>query len=137
MHRSLAEFCWFVAVGGIGFVLDASLMILLYNWFEQSLLVSRLTSFTIGATLCWYLNRRLTFYARRSNHKGREWSKYLLINGLGGVINMSVFFVLVYSTQFFQDKFVLALAGATGVSLSVNFFGSKYLVFQLSNSDES
>ncbi len=119
----------FLLVGGIGFLVDAGVLIALYHLIGLALLPARLLSFATAVTVTWWLNRRITFAAGASSRQWREWSRYTVVNGIGGTINLSVFLLLTSYASGPLAQPLPALAAASLIALLFNYTGSRLLVF--------
>ena len=119
----------FVLVGGVGFCVDGGILMLLYQHLGLGVLVARLVSFSLAGTTTWYLNRRLTFTPPLSSRPRDEWTRYLAVNGLGALLNLSVFILAIEMVPSLAPYPLIAFAIASLVALVFNFLGSKYLVF--------
>ncbi|MFQ5609922.1 MAG: GtrA family protein [Woeseiaceae bacterium] len=118
----------FAAVGAIGFIVDGGILTLLNGVYDVSLLYSRLVSFSLAVTVTWFLNRQLTFAA--TPEPGREWGRYAIVNSVGALLNMGIFFWLVYSFDAFAAWPIAALAIAAVIALVFNFLGSRHIAFR-------
>jgi len=86
----------FALVGGIGFCVDSSLMVVLYQWIELDLAYARVGAFLCAATLNWYLNRQFTFRERlQPRGKSSEWARFVTSAVVSAVPNLGLFFLLV------------------------------------------
>lgn len=119
----------FLVVGTIGFIVDAGLLALLHYHFEIDLLIARLCSFNIAILSTWTINRLTTFRANASPRLFSEYSRYLLINIAGGLINLTVFVALTHYTMGFVALPLPALAIASAIALLFNYSGSRLYVF--------
>ena len=129
LPRTHGEFGRFFLVGGTGFCVDAAFLALLHHLLGLDVVPARLISFVIAATVTWYLNRRYTFKLRAAQRTRDEWSRYLVVNGLGAVLNFTIFIWLLSAFPYLAPYPLLILAIASAVALIFNFLGSKYLVF--------
>ena len=120
----------FAVIGAIGFVVDGGVLSLLNGLFELDLIRSRLISFLIAVTVTWLLNRYHTFSERRDRRATREWGRYLARNGTGALLNMGIFFWLIYRFEWMTAWPIAALAVAAPIALVFNFLGSKHIAFQ-------
>jgi putative flippase GtrA len=95
----------FVAVGALGFCVDASLTILFVRGFGAPPLLARLPAFVLATLFNFALNRAFTFRASRTHWLG-ALARYVLVC-LGGIaLNYALY------------AFLLALAAARGVAIS-------------------
>lgn len=124
----------FAAIGAIGFLIDGGILTLLNDFFELDLFRSRLVSFSAAVTVTWLLNRRRTFADRKDSYAAREWVRYAIVNSLGAILNMAVFFWLIQQYGWAANRPILPLAVAAALALNFNFFASKYVAFRVSPS---
>jgi putative flippase GtrA len=94
------------------------------------LLRSRLVSFSFAVTVTWCLNRRQTFAERKDARAAREWGRYAIINSVGALLNMTIFFWLLHRYSFLEKVPLVPLAVAAVGALIFNFFASKHIVFR-------
>ena len=119
----------FATIGAIGFLVDGGILTVLNGVFDLDLFRSRLASFSVAVTVTWALNRRQTFADRKDRRAAREWGRYAVVNGLGALLNMVIFFWLVQHYAWAASQPILPLAIAALIALNFNFFGSKYVAF--------
>ena len=122
-------FAAFLVVGGVGFVVDAAVLALLvhsYGWGPYS---SRLVSFAAAVTVTWALNRTFVFSAGRTTSRRREYSRYLLVQAVGMVINFGVYSLCIASSPVMNRWPVLALAVGSAAALIWNYAGARWFVF--------
>ncbi len=110
-------------------MVDGAILTLLNSFFGLNLLQSRLGSFSVAVTVTWFLNRHRTFADRKSDRAGREWGRYALVNSIGALLNMGIFFWLVHRFDVFAELPILSLAVASSFALFFNFIASKHLAF--------
>ena len=123
------QFLRFGLVGIIGFLVDATVLHLALWLIQLDFYSGRLLSYLAAATTTWLLNRRFTF-GDASARPGQQWLRFLMVNGLGGGINYTVYALLVFFSPLFRNAPVLAVALGSLSGLLLNFAGSKWLVFQ-------
>jgi putative flippase GtrA len=119
----------FVVVGGIGFIVDASILATLvhgYNWGDYT---ARLMSFAIAVTATWFLNRSYVFAAARTHNRRSEYTRYLAVQGIGMAINFLVYSLCIISNPLMDQWPVLALAVGSVVALAFNYAGARIFVF--------
>ena len=120
----------FAAIGAIGFVVDGGILTILDSVYDVSLFYARLVSFSAAVTVTWYLNRHLTFASGGRNEAGREWGRYAVVNGIGALLNMGIFFWLIYVYEWLAAWPIVPLAIAAGLALVFNFFASRRIAFR-------
>jgi putative flippase GtrA len=128
--KKITEFSFvrFCIIGGILFVIDASLLYLLINWLKYSPIVARLVSASCSITISWLLHRHYTFapsYDRALN----EYKRFVLTSIVGFIINLTTYVCLAKKWQIFWNYPVLALIIATAVSMNFSYFCMKKIVF--------
>ena len=126
LHERLFRFA---LVGGLAALVDMAVVEALVAT-GGGLYGSRVVSYLAAATVAWWLNRRFTFYHRRSRGIAREWGRYLLANLVGGVVNYAVYAALVSSFQTFARYPFLAVAVGSLAGMLINFAMSQRFVFQ-------
>jgi putative flippase GtrA len=124
----------FSAVGAAGFVVDEAVLALGHYAVGLSPYYARAISILCAMTFTWWGNRTFTFAEHAASASiaaiMREWGKFVLANGLGAIVNYSVFTVLV---RFFPAPLsnpLLATAVGVGIGLVFNFTLSKRFVFR-------
>ena len=127
--NSGAQFLSFVAVGAIGFVIDASVLHLAIKA-GLGLYGGRLVSFASAATSTWLLNRRYTFQWQNIRPGWREWSRYVRLMGLGGLSNYGIYALCVSKLSIAARWPVTGVAAGSLGGLLVNFFSSKFLIYR-------
>ncbi len=133
--RDVAEYLYshsfprFCLVGSIGFLVDAGLLVLLYESTGLSVTLSRLISFSMALTVTWLLNRHITFRHGASARKFGEWQRYVAVNSIGGALNLAVFFWMTHTVCGSAANLIPALITASVIALAFNYTGSRILVF--------
>ena len=124
----------FAVIGAIGFVVDGGILTALNSAFGLDLFRARLVSFSVAVTVTWYLNRHQTFSDRKDTRAGQEWARYAVVNGIGALLNMAIFFWLVHQYTWAANWPIAPLAVAAGVALVFNFFASRQIAFRVPQS---
>lgn len=119
----------FGLVGGIGFVVDASVLQILVSKVHWSPYSARILSFGLAVTVTFALNRLWTFRHRRISSKTAAYARYLLVQGTGALINLMVFYLCLSLIPSLRAWPILALAIGSGVALLFTFSASRHLVF--------
>ena len=120
----------FTAVGAVGFLSDATVLILLTSCAGLSVFLSRGVSFSLAVLVTWILNRVWTFPERRSTHAPRQLCRYAVVQLCGGAINIVAYVAVIAVTpqHFLAPLFGLTVGSAAG--LVVNFCGSRLFAFR-------
>ena len=124
----------FALVGGSGFVVDETILTILHYGLGIDRYSARAVSIFCAATFTWWGNRNLTF-AEHATTGGlgdlaQEWFKFMLANGIGALVNYSVYTLLVSFAPFPFDNPLVATAAGVAVGLVFNFTLSKRFVFR-------
>ncbi len=97
----------FAIVGGIGFIVDASIFALSFYLLDLPIYSSRVIAFVCAATSTWLGNRLLTFSDRSQDPKLKQWFRFMMSATLSAIPNFVVF------------AFISAWLGSEGVSAMV------------------
>ena len=120
----------FVGVGAAGFLTDALVLTLLLRA-GQTVLVSRICSFTCASLLTWWLHRIYTFHAREQRaSKGGQYVRYIAVQLIGAAINLGVFLAVVAVVPSTLQWPVVPLAIGAVAGLVFNFIGSSIWAFR-------
>jgi putative flippase GtrA len=85
----------FALVGSVGFAVDSALLILLFEFLQLGLEVSRVAAFVCAATVNWFLNRVFTFAERdRRGRKSLQWMRFVASAIVSAIPNLGIFFLL-------------------------------------------
>lgn len=120
----------FGAVGAVGFLVDGGILTLLNSLLGFGLLSSRMCSFSVAVTVTWALNRQHTFPDRKDKQALHEWMRYTALNGVGALLNLAIFFWLVFVFNALAKIPLVPLAIAAAIALVFNFLVSKYFAFR-------
>lgn len=115
----------FALVGAVGFLVDASMLILLFDILGLDLAPSRIFAFVSAASANWILNRVYTFADR--DHRGRkslQWIRFVACAVLSAIPNLGIFFLLM---QFFPETTGYAL-----LAMCCGILAGYYSNYQLS-----
>ena len=127
-HQQFIAFC---AVGVVGLVVDTASLSLLRRVFGLDLYTARIISeLAIAMTVTWILNRTFTFRGSRDQPLWQEYLRFAAVNAVGNLANFGVYSALVGGVAIFGRVPELAIIIGTGVGVTFNFTGSKYLVFR-------
>jgi len=118
----------FALVGGLGFLVDASVLTLLVNGLDKNHFSARAVSFALAVTVTWLANRRWTF--EPTEHRGKEYAGYITTQIIGAVINLGIYVLLIQLLPQLAKLPVIPLACGALVALIFNFFTARRFVFQ-------
>jgi putative flippase GtrA len=121
------RFLRFAIVGGVGFLIDVSLLAALHHGAGLDPFSSRLTSITASAFTTWRLNRMLTFGASGTS-QAAEGLRYAAVAALTVCFNY-----LVYALElivFDELPPIAAAVLATLAAMTLSYVGYSRFVFQ-------
>lgn len=126
----------FVAVGAVGFFVDAGLLAALTHGAGWSPWTARVPSFLAAVTTTWLLNRRLTFAGRGLQRRSLEAIGYGTIQVCGALINLAVFgFCLARFPQLAAMPLIPFAAGAA-VAMLFNYVAASRLLYARRREDQ-
>ena len=120
----------FAVVGGLGFVVDAGLTVTLIQA-GMDPFSARLIAIALAMLVTWRLNRALTFGASATSQK-TEGLRYSAVAVTAATINYASYVALILIIPAIMP--VLAIALATGLSMSVSYLGYAHFAFRGQNS---
>jgi len=116
----------FSLVGLLNTLIDYLVFFLLYHWFHDYYLAVQVVAYSCGMLNSYLLNKYWTF--QKKNVAGRaEVLKFITVNALA--LSVSSVSLYVVSHNFGLNMFICKTI-ATGMSLVVNYIGSKFWVFK-------
>lgn len=119
--RFLRSLGWFATAGGIGFLVDTTILSLLMRAADLGPLAARAASFPVAVTVTWYINRRFAFAGRGLARKHVEYGGYLVVQTLGAALNFSVFALCLKVWPFLANWPVIPLAAGAALAVIFNF----------------
>jgi putative flippase GtrA len=125
-NRRLARF---MVVGGVGFVVDASVLTVLVSFGNMGLYSSRAVSFLLAVSVTWYMNRVWTFQTTDNKRHRQEYVRYILVQVVGALINLGIYVYCIETIPKMADYPVLPLMIGAVVALMFNYLFSRKLVF--------
>ncbi len=131
-NEQLYEIIKFGISGVAGFIVDASLVAILTQAFEQDPIVAQIISFTVAVTVTWFINRHWTFAEHASDKWIHEWTRYVAANSIGAAVNNGVYAILVLTVTSFSETPVLAVAAGSIAGMVFNYTSSKFIAFNSS-----
>ena len=124
------QFASFVAVGTVGFAIDAGLFLALTERYLWGVMTARTTSVICAVAATWALNRASTFARHRSARPGAELLRYSLTQAGGLGVNVGVFALCLWVLSPMRHLALLALVLGSAAGLAVNFVCARTLVFR-------
>jgi len=127
--RTAREMMSFLAVGAVGFVIEAVILTGLIEFAAWSPWHARIPSFLTAVLVTWALNRRHTFAGRGLPRPSLEAFFYAAIQGGGALVNLVIFGVVLALIPALAHLAVIALAiGAVG-GFAFNYLVSSRLLY--------
>lgn len=123
------QFSRYIAVGTIGFVVDAALLWMLMEWGLDAYL-ARGISFPVAVFTTWYLNRLWTFRDRPGSAIAKQLYRYFAIQSFGLILNLAVYALTISLLGASQLNAMAGLALGSALGLVANFSGMRILVFK-------
>ncbi len=120
----------FVIVGGLGALLNISILFVLTEVFKVFYLISEIIAFIFSALQNYLLNKIWTFKEKLKNTIIQKWVKYFIISTISLLVNLSILYILV---EFFDFWYLFAEIGAIMFSFVINFIGNKIWTFKVNN----
>ncbi len=116
------QFLRFALIGGLGFFVDTGALYLLHE-IGLNLYIARFFSFTTAASFTWLGNRYYTFESGPALKCSisKEWFRYVVAMGAGGLLNYAVFAALVALYSGFRQDPWMAVAAGTAAGMLLNF----------------
>ncbi|MBK0094587.1 GtrA family protein [Erwinia sp. S63] len=126
---TLKKIFLFGMVGVLGFLVDAVMLYLLKSF--TGVYIGRLFSFSSAVVVTWICNRNVTF-DKNNVEIGLlpEFIKYFSLMIVGGVINLSLYYLLISSVQSLQEKPIVAVAVGCLAGMMANFLTSRYFLYK-------
>jgi putative flippase GtrA len=137
LHRVPHSIRSFLAVGAVGFLIDAGLLAALTHGAGWSPWAARVPSFTAAVLTTWLLNRRLTFPGRGLQRRSTEALGYGAIQACGAGINLLVFGLCLAVVPRLAATPVIPFAVGAAVAMMFNYLALKLLVYAQPRPEQS
>ncbi len=127
-----SSLCRFLFVGGVSFLANAAVFLLLRR--EMPLTLAFVIAFVFAVTVSWILNRVFTFQSK-DERRAQEWFRFFLVYSFTGIIQTSLFSCLVNESVFMHTYSLAASMIAAITVMGLNYFLSKRFTFLRLNDD--
>lgn len=123
------ELMLFGAIGTVGLLIDIAVLYALKPML--GLFVSRAVSFLAAVLTTWYLNKTITFQAKKSTLPiYQELIAYVGLMLLGGAANYATYTWLVIAFEYVHSNPFLAVAAGSLAGMFLNYSTSKFVIFR-------
>jgi putative flippase GtrA len=122
-----SQFGRFCLVGGVGFIVDAGLTLLITQGFGLSPVLSRAVAFASAASVTWALNSRFTF---RSRGGLGSWMPYVLSTSIGALVNGGIYLLWLHLAGRTAAQILVGVALGSAVALVFNFTIARRFIFR-------
>jgi len=123
---AMQRFARFAGVGGLGFVVDTGLTLLLIQKGIDPY-TSRIFAIIFAMITTWRLNRALTFGASRTSQTS-EGARYFVVAILAAILSYVIYAALLISISGFPPA--LAIVIAVGTTTMASFLGYSRFAFR-------
>jgi len=121
----------FALVGASGFIVDTTVLILLFEVAAVELLLARSLAFVVAASSNWLLNRHYTFAdACRAGRKSTQWLRFLGSAILSAIPNLGIFYLLMRILPEELPAIIFAMCCGILVGYACNYQLAKLWVFK-------
>ena len=124
--KVIREFLKFAIVGGIGTIVNISILYLLTEKIGVYYIFSAIISFIIAMTSNFILNKVWTFKENIKLKVGKKYLQFSLVSVVALSINL---FFLYTFTEFLGIYYIISQVLAIGIALIANFLGNKIFTF--------
>ncbi|MFX1383500.1 MAG: GtrA family protein [Promethearchaeota archaeon] len=117
----------FAVVGGVGTLVNLSILYILTDIYGILYLISEAIAFTISVIHNYFWNKSFTFEEDIKEKVIGKGIKFTVICIIALIVNLTVLFILV---EFFGIFYLIAEVGAICIAFFVNFFGNRFWTFR-------
>jgi putative flippase GtrA len=129
LRREAVTALKFAAVGGLGFLTDISVLHLCLRVVGLTPFEGRAVSLACAMQATFLVNGLVVFRGLNWRNGGRQWLAYMGGNGLGNLINYTVFAGLVASRLPELSRNGWALVISSVIAYAFNFLCARFMVF--------
>lgn len=125
------RFLRFCVVGGVGFCVDAAILLTLIHLFGAGPMWGRIGSFSVAVLATFEMNRAWAFRGSATQGFWHAFSRYLVVQGFGFCCNFLIYAALYVALPSPFNDPLLCLVAASGCALLINYAGTSHLVFRV------
>ena len=133
MKKLRGEVLRFAIVGGIAFLIDASLVTFLYKGVGFDPFSARLVAVGAATLFALYWHRHWTFEHSREGSILYQQVTYAVTQLISHTLNIGIYMSLIEHDEFWQKWPSLAVATGSAIAVVVTFCFSKWVVFRRSS----
>ena len=131
MRRTLGfEFLKFGLVGGVGLMVDLSVIALLVEGAGLGFGWARLAGFAAAVSLNFYNNNRFTFGGVREASLPVRYLRFVGTSLIGMAANYTVSMMLYRNVPWFAQFYPVAAAAGVVAGMGINFTGARFYAFR-------
>ncbi|MEM0465386.1 MAG: glycosyltransferase family 2 protein [Candidatus Pacearchaeota archaeon] len=120
------EFFKFAFIGGIGTLINISILYYLTEKFKIYYLLAAIFSFFIAMTFNFFLNKIWTFKEKIKSNIKKKYIKFFAVSITALLVNL--FFLYIF-TELMKIYYIISQIMAIGIALIINFLGNKLWTF--------
>jgi putative flippase GtrA len=136
-NREVERFVRFAVVGGVGTVVDFTILVVLKEVVGLPLLLANTTSYLAGVANNFTLNRLWTYPEARAKAVWRQFAQFLMVSTAGLILNNLIVSLLAEplgDLLNMQDTgYIAAKVLATGIVVFWNFTANRLWTFNVSH----
>lgn len=134
MPQSFHRFARFAVVGGVGFCVDAAVLLLIVE-LGGGPYVGRIISFAVAVSVTWVLNRGWAFAEDKAGGvlSDRRALPYIAVQLAGMLINYVIYYACLSVLGYSEIELLIALAVGSGVAMVFNYLLLKNYIFSARN----
>lgn len=127
MRNKIRHGAGFIASGGLAFVTDASILMLLMRGAGLDPFTARLIAIACAMIVAFFAHRRLTFAVKEPATWG-QFSKFIGVATTASVVNYAIYAGILVIRP--GSEPLVALVVATALSMFVSYIGLRFGVFR-------
>ena len=135
--EAIPRFVRFAIVGCAGYAVDVAALYVAIYLLGTGFYLGRLFSYLCASSSTWYMNRLFTFADASSKNAAGEWLRFVLLNGIGGLVNYAASAAYIHFVSSSASAPAIAVALGSLSGLCVNYFLSHRLVFRVASQPPS
>jgi putative flippase GtrA len=117
----------FILAGGVAFVVDSAVLMLLTRVFGVPPLAARLVAISLAMIVSWLINRTVTFPVL-ARPTGAEFTRFAAVAWVAAALNYAIFAGLIFMMPALHP--VLAVGIASIGAMTLSYIGMKFSVFR-------